>query len=124
MGSDILGYVVCTTCLEPKAVKQGTGKRKAYVHARCSCGPDPRTGAKAQSELKAYKPLEEVEAEIEALKKPKPEPEAKTEPKTEAKPEPKTEAKPEPKKEGGDLKKCVGIGAVLGLIFGCIKVVV
>lgn len=110
MDDEILGYVVCKTCMKPKSIKQGKGKRKAFVHGRCKCGPDTRTGgdpnSPAQLELKAFKPLAEVEAEIEALKQPKPEP-------VETKP---TETKTEPM----GTVTCVGVGAVTGLIFGAI----
>lgn len=59
-----LGYVVCMTCEEPKGIKQGKGKRSKFVHGRCACGPDMRTGKKAQQELTAFKPLDEVKALI------------------------------------------------------------
>ncbi|MCC4238151.1 hypothetical protein LL266_16805 [Vibrio anguillarum] len=118
MDDEILGYVVCKTCMKPKSIKQGKGKRKAFVHGRCECGPDTRTGAAAQVELKAFKPLAEVEAEIEALKQPKPEPVSKPIP--EPKPEP-VEPKPtETKTEPMGTVTCVGVGAVTGLIFGAI----
>lgn len=136
---NILGYVVCHTCNEPKAIKQGTGKRKAFVHGRCSCGPDTRTGAAAQAELSAYRPLDAVEAELLALNAV---PEPITEPnqtesdtQSEPKPETKPETKPNPI-EGEFIPNdetqskplgavtCAGIGALLGLVLGgAIKVV-
>jgi len=61
-----LGFVVCATCEDLKSIKQGRGKRKNFVHGRCACGPDTRTGAKAQIELRAFKPLEIVKAAIAA----------------------------------------------------------
>ncbi|NAW67652.1 hypothetical protein [Photobacterium halotolerans] len=124
-----LGYIVCHTCKEPKAIKQGSGKRSRFVHGRCSCGPDMRTGAAAQAEMKAYLPLEEVQAQLLAINT---ESEPKDEPNltpSETKPviEPETKSKPiegqfipkdepEPKPMGATV--CVGAGAVAGLILG------
>ncbi|MGF1716118.1 hypothetical protein L4D08_14675 [Photobacterium chitinilyticum] len=109
--NEILGFVVCRTCLNPKAIKQGKGKRAAFVHGRCECGPDTRTGKAAQVEMKAFKPLEEVQSEIEVLKAPKPEvnPVVKE---VVSKPNQDTESK-----QMGTAA-CVGIGAVMGLVFG------
>ena len=183
-----LGFVVCGTCEDLKSIKQGRGKRKNFVHGRCVCGPDTRTGAKAQIELRAFKPLEMVKAAIAAGQfkpnKPnneqyepntnainaqsgtKPEPNTNainaqsdtkpkpntnaidlvTEPKykpntnaiglvTEPKSRPNTNAmdsksKPnadeqyKPNNEGEsetlNLSKCVGLGSVIGLVFGLI----
>lgn len=126
---NVLGYIICQTCKEPKAIKQGTGKRARFVHGRCSCGPDMRTGAAAQAEMKAHLPLAEVQAQLLAmntLSEPKDEPnltpsesEPVIEPETEPKPIegeviPKNE--PEPKPMGATA--CVGAGTVLGLILG------
>lgn len=113
--TQILGYVQCRTCLQPKAIKQGKGKRAAFVHGRCECGPDTRTGKAAQAEMKAFKSLEEVQADIEAINNPvvEEQPTAiETEKETESKPKNETEPKPI------TTVKCVGIGAVLGLFFG------
>lgn len=183
-----LGFVVCATCEDLKSIKQGRGKRKNFVHGRCACGPDTRTGAKAQIELRAFKPLEIVKAAIAAgqFKPNKPNNEqyepntnainaqsgTKPEPNTNAinaqsdtKPQPNTNAidlvtgpkykpntnaiglvtdtKPEPNPNAMDTKskpnsdaqskpnnegesetlnlsKCVGIGSVIGLVFGLI----
>lgn len=112
--SEILGYVHCHTCNTPKAIKQGKGKRSAFVHGRCECGPDTRTGVAAQAEMKAYKSLEAVEADIEALAKPK---------ETESKPiqtqsQPEKQTIQETESEGVSTTGCVGIGALLGLLVG------
>lgn len=113
--NEILGYVVCRTCLNPKAIKQGKGKRAAFVHGRCECGPDTRTGKAAQVEMKAFKPLDEIQSEIEVLKAPKPEvkPVVKE---VVSDPEPKPNQETESKPMG--TVACVGIGAVMGLVFG------
>ncbi|MCG9599698.1 hypothetical protein L1D16_01895 [Vibrio sp. Isolate31] len=111
--TQILGYVQCRTCSQPKAIKQGKGKRAAFVHGRCECGPDTRTGKAAQDEMKAFKSLEEVQADIEAINNPVVEAQPKAiEPETESKPKNESELKPI------TTVKCVGIGAVLGLFFG------
>lgn len=117
--NEILGYVVCSTCLTPKAIKQGKGKRSAYVHGRCECGPDTRTGKAMQAEMNAFKSLEEVQSDIEKLKAPKPEAkpivnqgEFKPNPEPTPKPNTDTESKPI------GTAACVGIGAFMGLVFG------
>nr|AKN36557.1 hypothetical protein [Vibrio tasmaniensis] len=117
--NEILGYVVCSTCLTPKAIKQGKGKRSAYVHGRCECGPDTRTGKAMQAEMNAFKSLEEVQSDIEKLKAPKPEAkpivnqgEFKPNPELTPKPNTDTESKPI------GTAACVGIGALMGLVFG------
>ncbi|WP_210473928.1 hypothetical protein [Vibrio crassostreae] len=107
--TQILGYVQCRTCSQPKAIKQGKGKRAAFVHGRCECGPDTRTGKAAQAEMKAFKSLEEVQADIEAINNPVVEAQPMA-----IEPEKETESKPKPI----TTVKCVGIGAVLGLFFG------
>ncbi|WP_299021525.1 hypothetical protein [uncultured Photobacterium sp.] len=117
--TEILGFVVCRTCLNPKAIKQGKGKRAAFVHGRCECGPDTRTGKAAQVEMKAFKPLEEVQSEIELLKAPKPEvnpvvKEVVTKPNAEPQQKPNQDTE---SKQMGTVA-CVGIGAVMGLVFG------
>lgn len=109
--TEILGYVVCRTCLNPKSIKQGKGKRAAFVHGRCECGPDTRTGKAAQMEMKAFKPLDEVKSEIEALKTPKSEVNQVVN-EVVSKPNQDTESK-----QMGTVA-CVGIGAVMGLVFG------
>lgn len=118
--NEILGYVLCKTCNEPKSVKQGKGKREKFVHARCSCGPDTRTGAKAQTELSAFKPLAEIEAEIALQNKPLDEPNI-----VEIKPnvgtvknEQKAIDKPVEKTGGMSTGASVGVGVVVGLCFG------
>lgn len=125
---EILGYILCKTCNEPKAIKQGKGKRKNFVHGRCSCGPDTRTGAAAQRELRAFKPLADVQLEIAPkpiLKEPKPNV-TENKPNTDGKhsvsePESKPNPKPntETESEMGTMA-CVGVGSVVGLVFGVI----
>lgn len=115
MENEILGYVVCHTCKSPKAIKQGKGKRKAFVHGRCQCGPDTRTGAAMQAEMNAYKSLEEVEADIEALTAPKPE---VTLVANQRELNPNQESQSETQSKPISTAKCVGAGAVLGLVFG------
>ncbi|CCN85486.1 conserved hypothetical protein [Vibrio nigripulchritudo SFn27] len=113
MEKEILGYVVCRTCLTPKAIMQGTGKRANYVYGRCECGLDNRTGAAAQKKMRAYKTLEEVQAEIEQLKNPEPEPEPQPESKHVVnQPQPDSESKPM------GTAAYVGIGAVTGFVLG------
>lgn len=116
--NEILGYVLCRTCNAPKAIKQGRGKRSAFVHGRCGCGPDTRTGVAAQAEMNAYKSLEEIQAEIDAQNQPnQPEPEPETKP-IQTKSETESEPKPETVSEGVSATGCVGIGALLGLLVG------
>jgi hypothetical protein len=67
---EILGYVICHDCMTPKAIMQGSGKRANYVYGRCECGPDNRTKPTAQKVMKAYKPLADVQAQIESLNQP------------------------------------------------------
>lgn len=113
--TQILGYVQCRTCSQPKAIKQGKGKRAAFVHGRCECGPDTRTGKAAQDEMKAFKSLEEVQADIEVINNLVVEAQPKSvEPEKETESKPKNESEPKPI----TTVKCVGIGAVLGLFFG------
>jgi hypothetical protein len=117
-----LGYVVCKTCMTPKAIFQGSGKRANYVYSRCECGSDNRTGAKIQQALSQYKPLEEVQLELDSLNKP-----------IEANPEPmftpiesESEALPDSESDslsGSESKamnpyKAVGVVAVVGLVIG------
>ncbi|SHO55118.1 hypothetical protein [Vibrio quintilis] len=115
--TDILGYVVCRTCQQPKAIKQGKGKRAAFVHGRCECGPDTRTGKAAQAEMKTFQPLEVVQAQIEAMKQPEPEPQPESLP-VQTEKQTESETKPEPQSKPVTTVKCVGIGAVLGLVCG------
>jgi hypothetical protein len=115
MDNEILGYVVCHTCKSPKAIKQGKGKRKAFVHGRCQCGPDTRTGVAMQAEMNAYKSLEEVEADIEALTAPKPE---VTLVANQGESNPNQESQSETQSKPISTAKCVGAGAVLGIVFG------
>ncbi|MFT5879577.1 MAG: hypothetical protein ACI86X_000681 [Moritella sp.] len=120
---EILGYILCKTCKEPKAIKQGKGKRKNYVHGRCACGPDTRTGIAAQAELSAFKPLADVQSDIAALATPAAKPNVTAiipnttgiiaQKETETKPNTETEKDT----EMGTIA-CVGVGAVVGLIFG------
>ena len=121
--AEILGYILCKTCKESKSIKQGKGKRKNYVHGHCACGPDTRTGIAAQAELKAFKPLADVESDIAALVAP-----AVNSNVTAIIPNQKgihAEKQIEPKPnmdtasdaEMGTIA-CVGVGAVVGLIFG------
>ncbi|EFP97449.1 hypothetical protein [Vibrio caribbeanicus] len=115
MEKEILGYITCRTCMTPKAIIQGSGKRKEYVYGRCECGVDNRTGSAAQSKMKGFKSIEEIQAEIEALNQPKPElkPEPQSEPKPVVnQPQPDTEPKPM------GTAACVGIGAVTGFVLG------
>ncbi|WP_017191177.1 hypothetical protein [Vibrio harveyi] len=115
MEKEILGYITCRTCMTPKAIMQGTGKRERYVYGRCECGVDNRTGTAAQSKMKRVKPLEEIQEEIEALNQPKVEP--KQEPQPEPKPvvnQPQPDSEPKPM----GTAACVGIGAVTGFVLG------
>ncbi|WP_070964729.1 hypothetical protein [Vibrio sonorensis] len=118
MEKEILGYITCRTCMTPKAIMQGSGKREKYVYGRCECGVDNRTGSAAQSKMKGFKSLADIELEIETIKNGKPK-------LNEPKPEPQTEPKPvvnqpqpdsEPKPMG--TAACVGIGAVAGFVLG------
>ncbi len=115
MEKERLGYITCRTCMTPKAIMQGSGKRKEYVYGRCDCGPDNRTGKPAQLEMKGFKSLEEIQAEIEVLNQPKPEPI------TEPQPEPKpvvNEPQPDSESKPMGTAACVGIGAVTGFVLG------
>ncbi len=112
---DILGYVVCHTCKHPKAIKQGKGKRSAFVHGRCDCGPDTRTGKAAQAEMKAFQPLEAVQAQIDVMNQPESLP-IQTEKQTENKPNPET--KPEAESKPMTTLACMGLGGALGVVFG------
>lgn len=132
ISADILGYIECNTCKDPKAIKQGKGKRKNFVHGRCQCGPDTRTGVAAQTELNAFKPLDIVKALIAAKQLPpvkpnneqsKPNTNAINEQsQTESKPNADMGSKPndEPESETLNLSKCVGLGSIIGLVFGLI----
>lgn len=116
---DILGYVVCHTCQNPKAIKQGKGKRSAFVHGRCDCGPDTRTGKAAQAEMKAFQPLETVQAQIDEMSQPERQPESlpiQTEKQTESNPNP--EPKPETQSKPMTTLACMGLGGALGVVFG------
>ena len=128
----ILGYIECNTCNDTKAIKQGKGKRSRFVHGRCKCGPDTRTGVAAQTELSAFKPLDIVKALIAAKQPPPVKPNNEQskpnadgineQSQTESKPNTDMESKPndEPESETLNLSKCVGLGSVIGLIFGLI----
>ncbi len=125
--TEILGYILCKTCKEPKAIKQGKGKRKNYVHGRCACGPDTRTGIAAQAELSAFKPLTDVQSDMAALATPAAKPNVTeiipnpkgiiAEKETETKPNLKPSTETENDAEMGTIA-CVGVGAMVGLIFG------
>ncbi|RSD30338.1 hypothetical protein [Vibrio pectenicida] len=118
MEKEILGYITCRTCMTPKAIIQGSGKRKEYVYGRCECGPDNRTGKPAQLEMKSFKPLADIELEIKTIKngKPKlndPKPEPQSDPKPVVnQPQPDSESKPM------GTAACMGIGAVTGFVLG------
>lgn len=127
----ILGYVVCKDCMTPKSVRQGTGKRAAYLVGRCECGTDSKTKEIPQKIMSQYKPLAEVEAEIERLKAAmvkNTSPVAKNEqnePESLPKPE-QNEPKPQqdeptpPKNDSGTMNSvaCAGIGALFGVLIG------
>ncbi|CAM3794188.1 hypothetical protein [Vibrio aquimaris] len=115
MEKEILGYITCHTCMSPKAIIQGSGKRKDYVYGRCECGPDNRTGKPAQLEMRGFKTLEEIQAEIEALNQPKPE--SKPEPQSEPTPV-VNESQPDSQSKPIGTAACVGIGAVTGFVLG------
>ena len=118
--NDVLGYVVCNTCKEPKSVKQGKGKRAKFVFARCTCGLDTRTGKQAQIELKAFKSLEEIQSQIVANNEPLDKPNNE-EVKPNNKPNNETVKKEvEPAKNAGSsgTVASVGAGVVVGLFFG------
>lgn len=114
---EILGYVICNTCKEPKSVKQGKGKRARFVYARCSCGLDTRTGKSAQAELNAFKPLEEIEADIALQNKPLDECNniVNIKPNEDLQ---KEHEKPVEKAGGMSTSASVGVGVVVGLCFG------
>jgi len=123
-----LGFIACKTCLTPKAIFQGSGKRIKYVYSRCDCGSDNRTGAKIQQALSQFKPLEEVEAELLALSKPieaNPEPIfTPIESESDALPVVNDEAQDESESTPLFTVKRVGIAAVVGLaIGGVVKIV-
>lgn len=118
-----LGFVLCKTCMTPKAIFQGTGNRKTYVHGRCECGLDNRTGKAHQDKLNAYQSRDEIEAQIEALNNPAPavESEPLPAPETPPKQAPKPSDKQAPEssdEEGMSMGLCVGAGVVLGGLFG------
>ncbi|WP_337969466.1 hypothetical protein [Vibrio pectenicida] len=111
MEKEILGYVTCRTCMTPKAIMQGSGKRKEYVYGRCECGPDNRCGKPAQLEMKGFKTLEEIQADIEVLTHPKPEPQSEPKPIV-------NEQKPHSESKPMGTAACMGIGAVTGFVLG------
>lgn len=114
--TEILGYIKCNTCNEPKAIKQGKGKRQKFVHGRCACGPDTRTGTAAQAELSAFKPLEEIEAQIAQQNKPNEECNiVNIKPNKDSQ---KTVEKPVKKTGEMGTAASVGVGVVAGLFFG------
>lgn len=125
--TEILGYILCKTCKEPMAIKQGKGKRKNYVHGRCACGPDTRTGLAVQAEFRKFKPLADVQSDIAALAIPAIKPNVtefipnpkgiNAQKETETKPNLKPNTETENDAEMGTIA-CVGVGAVVGLIFG------
>lgn len=138
--AEILGYIGCHTCNEPKAIKRCKGKRKNFVMGNCGCGSDQRTGKAAQAELNAFKPLDVVEAVLrvrqDKVNKPNnaqsepnlnpinAQPETKLE--TQSKPnndvvsESNNEPNNDPESESLNISKCVGLGSMIGLIFGLI----
>ncbi|NAW87167.1 hypothetical protein [Photobacterium halotolerans] len=121
--SDPIGYIACLTCLTPKAIMQGTGRRKNYLYGRCKCGPDNRTGAEIQAQFKTFHPLDEVEAEIARLKEPQPEPlpEPTPEPEPEPTPEPLPAPEPQPKATPKPNRvKQVGAGMAIGAFLGAV----
>lgn len=118
--SEVLGFVLCKTCNQPKSVKQGKGKRINFVNARCICGLDTRTGKSAQAELKAFKPLVEIEAEIALKNKPLDKHNIvnvidNIKDNTEMV---KDVQKPVEKTGGMSTSASVGVGVVVGLFFG------
>ncbi|WP_211677912.1 hypothetical protein [Moritella sp. 36] len=130
--ADILGYIECKTCNDTKAIKQGKGKRSRFVHGRCKCGPDTRTGVAAQNELSAFKPLDIVKALIAEKQLPPANPNNEQskpntngineQSQTESEPNTDEQYKPnnEPENEALNISKCVGLGSVIGLVFGLI----
>lgn len=130
MQNNPLGYVVCKTCLTPKAIYQGTGKRQNFVYGRCACGLDNRTGKAIQTQLKAFKPLDDIEAELTILNQPvEIANQSQSEPQSAAIPEPNPpESVPQPApqsepqsqshSEPVGMMACVGIGSLIGLVFG------
>lgn len=120
--NEILGYVVCRTCMTPKAIKQGSGKRAAFVHGRCECGPDNRTGKPAQAEMSAYKSLEEVQTDIEAIKANRLAKQAQSQSQSDSESDcqSKTNTIDNQKSESKPMgtAACMGLGAVFGLVFG------
>lgn len=118
MEKEILGYITCRTCMTPKAIMQGSGKREKYVYGRCECGVDNRTGSAAQSKMKGFKSLADIELEIETIKNGKPK---LNEPKAEPQPEPKpvvNQPQPDSELKPMGTAACVGIGAVTGFVLG------
>ncbi|NAW64526.1 hypothetical protein [Photobacterium halotolerans] len=125
--SDPIGYIACLTCLTPKAIMQGTGRRKNYLYGRCKCGPDNRTGEAIQAQFKAFKSLDEIEAEIASHKQPQPEPlpeptpEPESEPTPEPLPAPEPEPEPQPKATPKPSRvKQVGAGMAIGVFLGAV----
>lgn len=114
--TEILGYIKCNTCNEPKAIKQGKGKRQKFVHGRCACGPDTRTGVAAQAELSAFKPLAVIQREIDTQFNEKDECNI-VEIKPNSDPQKKDEEQSKNKGEIGTVAS-VGAGVVVGLFFG------
>ena len=138
--AEILGYIGCHTCNEPKAIKRCKGKRKNFVMGNCGCGSDQRTGKAAQAELNAFKPLDVVEAVLrvrqdkankpnDAQSKPNLNPinaqsdtesETLSKPNVDEVPKPNDESNNDPESEPLNISKCVGLGSMIGLIFGLI----
>lgn len=122
MEKEILGYITCRTCMTPKVIMQGSGKREKYVYGRCECGVDNRTGSAAQSKMKGFKSLADIELEIETVKNGKPKlNEPILEPQSELtsivnQSQSDCESDNESKPIG--TAACVGIGAVTGLVLG------
>ncbi|BDU46892.1 hypothetical protein [Vibrio nigripulchritudo] len=134
----ILGYVVCKDCMTPKAISKQNGKRSKFFLGRCKCGTDNRTQAIPQQIMSQYKPLEEVQAEIERLKAamvkndtpvvknepkepdslPKPQPDGQKPQQNE--PTPQQSEPDAPKSDNGTMKSfaCAGIGALFGVLIG------
>jgi len=121
----VLGYIVCHDCMTPKAIYQGSGKRIKYVYGRCTCGMDNRTGKSAQEKMSTFKPLEDVQAEIEAIKANKLAKQTQSEPQSKDNNEPQPQGNqpqsvviPDSESKPIGAATCVGIGAFLGFLCG------